>query len=81
MQNSHTYEADTQLLELIEAVLAGEEVVISRSGQPVVRLVRYEVESVDRPRCPGGWEGRVWMSDDFDEESAEVNAMFYGEAE
>jgi antitoxin (DNA-binding transcriptional repressor) of toxin-antitoxin stability system len=81
MQNSHTYEADTQLLELIEAVLAGEEVVISRSGQPVVRLVRYKLESVERPRFPGGWEGRVWMSDDFDEESAEVNAMFYGEAE
>ena len=81
MHNSNIYEADTQLLELIEAVLAGEDIVIGRAGQPLVRLIRYEVEEVFQPRCPGAWEGQVWVSDDFDDESEEVNAMFYGDAE
>ncbi len=30
------------------------------------------------PRTPGAWEGRVWIADDFDDESEEINFMFYG---
>ncbi|MDB9536075.1 type II toxin-antitoxin system prevent-host-death family antitoxin [Dolichospermum planctonicum CS-1226] len=76
MKNATVQEARAYLLELIESVLKGEDVVISREGKPLVRLIRYEGEL--EPRTPGAWEGRVWMADDFDDESEEINAMFYG---
>jgi len=28
-------------------------------------------------RIAGAWEGRVWIADDFDDESEEINSMFY----
>ncbi|MBE9257625.1 MULTISPECIES: type II toxin-antitoxin system Phd/YefM family antitoxin [Aphanizomenonaceae] len=76
MKNATVQEARAYLLELIDSVLEGEDVVISREGKPLVRLIRYEAEP--EPRTPGAWEGRVWMADDFDDESEEINAMFYG---
>ena len=36
-------EAKAQLSALIEAVQAGEEVIIGKAGKPVARLVRYEL--------------------------------------
>ncbi|QHG21251.1 type II toxin-antitoxin system prevent-host-death family antitoxin [Nostoc sp. ATCC 53789] len=76
MKNATVQEAKAYLLELIESVLEGEDVVISREGKPLLRLVRYEAEL--EPRTLGAWEGRVWIADDFDDESEEINAMFYG---
>lgn len=71
------HEAKTHLSKLIERVGAGEEVVIARAGQPVARLVPY-AEDVS-PRQPGGWSGRVWIAEDFDELPAEVARAFRGE--
>ena len=31
------------------------------------------------PRTSGGWEGKIIISEDFDDESEEINAMFYGD--
>lgn len=36
------HEAKTHFSKLAEAVEAGEEVIIARSGKPVMKLVRYE---------------------------------------
>lgn len=77
MHNTDIQDVQTNFLKLIDAVLAGDDVVISRAGKPLVRLVPYE--NSDQPRCPGGWEGQITMADDFDDELAEINAMFYGE--
>lgn len=75
MENIH--EAKTHFSRLVERAMRGEEVVIGKAGRPVARLVPY-VE--DRgPRIPGGWEGRVRISDDFDELPEEVAAAFRGE--
>lgn len=75
MVNIH--EAKTHFSRLVERVMGGEEVVIGKAGRPVAKLVPY-IE--DRgPRVPGGWEGRVWISDNFDELPAEVEAAFRGE--
>ncbi len=75
MVNIH--EAKTHFSRLVERVMRGEEVVIGKAGRPVARLVP-NVE--DRgPRVPGGWEGRVRISDDFDELPAEIEAAFRGE--
>jgi hypothetical protein len=35
----------------------------------------------DEPRKLGGWEGRVWIADDFDELPPDLLAAFYGEDE
>ena len=75
MENIH--EAKTHFSRLVERVIRGEEVVIGKAGKPVARLVPYREER--RPRVPGGWEGRVRISDDFDELPAEVAAAFRGE--
>lgn len=57
------HEAKTQLSRLLEAVEAGEDVVIARAGTPVARLVPFE----EQARQPGRLEGRVRMAPDFDD--------------
>jgi prevent-host-death family protein len=71
------HEAKTHLSRLLERVSKWEEIVIARAGRPVARLVPYLEEAP--PRKPGGWEGRVWMADDFDELPEEIAAAFRGE--
>ena len=51
------HEAKTHLSRLIERVLAGEEVVIARNKEPVVRLVREA--SVKKKPLLGALEGKV----------------------
>jgi prevent-host-death family protein len=71
------HEAKTHFSRLVERAIRGEEVVIGRAGKPVARLVPYREN--DTPRIPGGWKGRVRISEDFDELPAEVAAAFRGE--
>jgi prevent-host-death family protein len=60
------YEAKTQLSSLVERAAKGEEIVIAKAGKPKVRLVA--IEQPPRPRYKiGGWEGKVWIADDFDD--------------
>lgn len=69
------YEAKTQLSKLVEQAAAGEEIVIAKAGIPKARLVPLRKPS----RKPGGWEGRVWVSEDFDDElPPELLAGFFG---
>jgi len=77
MQIINTYQAKTQLSKLIESALQGEEVIISKSGKPLVRLVPYKVAK--KPRIPGGWEGKVRIADDFDELPEDLLRSFYGD--
>jgi prevent-host-death family protein len=48
------FEAKTHLSALLERVAAGEEVVITKHGRPVARLVR--AEQVDRARADAAFE-------------------------
>ncbi len=57
-------QAKAHLSRLAEEAASGEEIVITKHNRPVARLVAWENST--RPRRPGGWEGRVWMADDFD---------------
>jgi prevent-host-death family protein len=59
------HEAKTHLSQLIEQALAGEEVIIAKRNKPLVKLVPIPARKTV-PRF-GGWEGEIWMSDDFDE--------------
>ncbi len=69
----NVYEAKTQLSKLLEEVEGGGEVVIARNGKPVARLVPLQRSSPDR--VPGGWEGKVWIADDFDDQGGEWGEM------
>lgn len=63
------HQAKSTLSRLVERALAGEDVVIARNGEPLVRLVPVPKER--KPRVPGRLKGKVWMAPDFDEMSEE----------
>ena len=57
------HEAKTHLSRLLRRIAAGEEVIITRSGQPIARLVPVEET---RPKF-GIDEGRFVVPDGFDD--------------
>lgn len=77
MKITNIHAAKTSLSQLIESALQGEEVIISKAGKPLVRLIPYT--SSQEPRIPGDWVGQVKMADDFDTTPEEVIQGFYGE--
>lgn len=78
MRITNISEAKASLSKLIERVQRGEEVVIGKAGKPVAKLVPFSLDT--RPRELGGsWEGKVAMSDDFDELPEQLVRAFRGE--
>lgn len=65
MQVVNIHDAKTQLSRLLEQVQAGEDVVIAKSGTPIVRLIPYAPPK-RKISPPGAMEGEIWISDDFD---------------
>ena len=64
------HQAKSTLSRLVERALAGEEILIARNGQPVVKLVPVPKER--KPRVPGQYKGKIWISPDcFDPMSEE----------
>lgn len=57
-------EAKNQLSKLVQAALAGEDVVIANKGVPVVRLVKVEAHGVARK--PGAWSALPKAKADWD---------------
>lgn len=58
------HEAKTHFSKLLDKALAGEEVVVTRSGEPLVRLV--PVQRRKKPN-PGWAAGTVTLPEDFDD--------------
>ena len=77
MQVTNIHEAKTQLSQLIHRALAGEEVIIARAGEPLVRLVPVHRDT--RPREGGQMRGRIRMADDFDVYDAELEKLIAGD--
>jgi len=63
------HQAKSSLSRLVERALAGEDVVIARNGEPLVRLVPLPKNR--EPRVPGRSKGRVWIAPDFNTMSEE----------
>ena len=57
-------EAKNQLSKLVQAALAGEDVIIANNGVPVVRLVK--VGAQDFARKPGAWSRMPKAKADWD---------------
>ena len=72
----NVYDAKTHFSRLLARAESGDEIVISRHGRPVARLVPYRPES--RVRRPGIWRGQVTMSPDFDDFGAADERAWYG---
>ena len=60
------YEAKTQLSKLVDEAAAGGEIIIAKAGKAKARLM--PLETIRRARRPGGWEGRLWIAEDFDDD-------------
>lgn len=63
MEVVNVHAAKTHLSRLIERACAGEEIVIARNNEPVVRLVPVGSEAPRRQR--GSLEGKVMVPDSF----------------
>lgn len=77
MTTVSVFDAKTQFSALIARAEAGEEIVISRHGRPVVRLVA--VEGAVQQRRPGIFAGQIWMAPDFDEFTEQDERDWYEE--
>jgi prevent-host-death family protein len=56
------HKAKTNLSKLIREALRGEEVIIARRNEPVVKLV--PVCKCPKKRVPGSLKGKIWYSPD-----------------
>lgn len=75
MQVVNIHEAKTNLSKLIEKTSKGEEIIIAKAGKPVAKLSFYKEKL--KPRKSGLLKGKIWMSEDFNDEDEEINKLFY----
>jgi prevent-host-death family protein len=78
MRTVNVHEAKTELSRLLEAVEAGERIVIARAGHPVAILSSYR--SATRRRKLGLFPDQAKIHDDFDELPADIQAAFSGDS-
>lgn len=67
MQLVNLADASKHLPELIEAAKGGEEIIITKDEQPVVKLVPVPPVKKRRPAKAGTAKGLITIADDFDE--------------
>ena len=71
MVNIH--QAKTHLSELLQRVLAGEEIIIAKAGTPVAILSPYLPAA--KTRMPGNDAGKVVIKPEFDEPLPEFDEL------
>lgn len=64
MEAFNIYDAKTRLSQLVDKAAAGEDVVVSRNGKPLVRITRLEPQR--RPVKFGLLKGKLHVPKDFD---------------
>ena len=64
MDPINIYEAKTRLSQLVDRAAAGEDIVVSRNGKPLVRITR--LETTRRGIRFGVLKGRIRIGRDFD---------------
>ena len=57
--------AKTYLASLIREAIAGEEVIIARDDQPLVRLVPLAIDATANERVAGELAGKLTLPDEF----------------
>lgn len=74
MISVNIHEAKTHLSRLLAKVESGDQIIISRAGKPIARLIPESLLTEDRPA--GLDKGLFIVPDDFDDESDLINEMF-----
>lgn len=69
-------EAKASLSKLVADVESGAEVIISRAGKPVAKLVAYSADAEPRDLSASPWAGQVRIRHDFDELPADFMQHF-----
>jgi prevent-host-death family protein len=64
VESVNIYDAKTRLSQLVDKAAAGEDVVVSRNGKPLVRITALAVGK--RPVKFGVLRGKVKIASDFD---------------
>ncbi len=64
MQRVDIADAQTQITQLLQSALQGEEVIITRNNQPILKLI--QISPIPKRRQRGSAKGQVWMAPDFD---------------
>jgi antitoxin (DNA-binding transcriptional repressor) of toxin-antitoxin stability system len=72
------HEAKSQLSRLGKMAWSGQQVVIAKAGEPYLDLIPHHEKPITRH--PGGYEGKIWMAEDFDVTPPEVIASFEGDS-
>ena len=70
-------ETKAELSSLLVMVENGEDVIISRGGKPIAKLVK--IEQIAEPRKLGAMKGKIIFSPDYDDADTEIEKLFYGE--
>ncbi len=72
MHQVNIHEAKTHLSKLIQEAIAGEEIIIAKGNQPVVKLVA--LSNQQHQRQLGTAKGKIVMVDSFDEPMDDFSA-------
>jgi prevent-host-death family protein len=75
LKKINLHSAKTNLSKLIELAIQGEEVIICKAGNPVVKLVPF-AQKKDK-RKPGIWKDKVTITKDFDTLPTEFMEHFH----
>lgn len=75
------HEAKTNLSRLVDQVLAGEQVTITRNGIPVAQIVPLEQREPSLNDVRGIWKGKVRMDDPFEPLPIWLQTLFEGTEE
>jgi prevent-host-death family protein len=70
------HEAETHFSRLLERVAMGEEVIISKGGKPVAKLI--PVDALPKKRLLGSAKGKFTVPDDFNDPlPKEIEDLFW----
>lgn len=65
MQQIDITEAQAHISHILQSALDGEEIIITRDNQPILKLIQFLPTPKRRQR--GSAAGQIWMAPDFDE--------------
>jgi len=58
-------EAEQKFAQIVQAVLSGQEVIITENNEPIIKIISLKMNS-SKPKF-GSAKGLIEMADDFDE--------------
>ena len=67
-------EAKAKFSDVVERAVRGEEIIVTKAGKPVVKIVRYEPAKAHRRL--GLFAGQIEIAEDFDEWPDDVAREF-----